>query len=119
MSAQAQVADPRGWTIHRNRRGWPRWYQRWLEAWWILTGRWSLHSAWQDGITHGSRMEYERIIINGGSLVPLSRKIVDLTWGRAMEDGSVPSSKISFEIIARAWNELRARPMVAEDGVGK
>jgi len=66
MSKQMVQADPRRWTIHRNKRGSPKWYQRCLEAWWILTGRWSLHRAWQDGITHGSAMEYQRTVINGG-----------------------------------------------------
>lgn len=61
-----QKSDPRKWTIHRNRRGWPRWYQRWLEAWWIITGKWSLHRAWQDGLTHGSAVEYHRTVVMGG-----------------------------------------------------
>lgn len=63
---QAETKDPRRWKIHRKRNGWPRWYQRWLEAWWIIIGRWSLHRAWQDGVFHGSAEEYKRIIINGG-----------------------------------------------------
>lgn len=63
---QFSETDPRKWKIHRNRRGTPRWYQRWLEAWWIVTGRWSLHRAWQDGLDHGAKMEYRRTVINGG-----------------------------------------------------
>lgn len=63
---QGKQPDPRKWTIHRNRRGAPRWYQRWLEAWWIVTGKWSLHRAWQDGRDYGTLKEYERILINGG-----------------------------------------------------
>jgi hypothetical protein len=63
---QGHEPDPRKWTIHRNRRGWPCWYQRWLEAWWIVTGRWSLHQAWQDGLDLGARREYQRTVINGG-----------------------------------------------------
>jgi len=55
--------DPRPWTIHRNRRGWPCWYQRWREAWWIITGKWSLHHAWQCGHIHGTRMEYQRTVV--------------------------------------------------------
>ena len=57
-----QRDDPRKWTIHRNQRGWPRWYQRWLEVWWIVIGKWSLHRAWQDGKDYGAQMEYQRII---------------------------------------------------------
>lgn len=59
-------ADPRKFKIYRNRRGWPCWYQRWLEAWWIVTGSWSLHRAWQDGKDYGTRMEYQRTVVNGG-----------------------------------------------------
>ena len=58
--------DPRPWTIHRNRRGWPTWYQRWLEAYWIVTGSWSLHRAWQCGHDHGTAMEYKRTVVMGG-----------------------------------------------------
>lgn len=29
--------------------GWPREYSRLREAWWVLTGQWSLHRAWQRG----------------------------------------------------------------------
>lgn len=57
---QAHEPDPRRWVTHRNRSGWPCWYQRWLEAWWIVIGKWSLHRAWQDGLDHGAKMEYQR-----------------------------------------------------------
>lgn len=63
---QARALDGRNWTIHRNSRGWPCWYQRWLEAWWIITGQWSLHRAWQDGVNIGTQMEYHRTVIMGG-----------------------------------------------------
>lgn len=36
----------------------------------IITGRCSLHRAWQAGHDHGTQSEYQRIIINGGDLVP-------------------------------------------------
>lgn len=58
--------NPRPFHIYRNKRGWPRWYQRYLEAWWIITGRWSLHRAWQAGIDLGVAMEYRRIVVMGG-----------------------------------------------------
>ena len=50
--------DPRNFKIHRNRRGWPRWYQRYLEAWWIIRGTWSLHRAWQDGVLYALGYRY-------------------------------------------------------------
>lgn len=34
------------------------------EAWWILTGEWSLHRSWQKGLDEGSRLEYRRLITN-------------------------------------------------------
>lgn len=55
-----------GWPIYRNKRGWPKWYQRWLEAWWTITGKWSLHKAWQVGNDHGAACEYQRTVVNGG-----------------------------------------------------
>lgn len=58
--------DPRQFKIYRNHKGWPRWYQRYLEAWWAITGEWSLHKAWQQGMEYGTQMEYERTVINGG-----------------------------------------------------
>lgn len=63
---QYKETDPRNWTIHRNRKGWPTWYQRYLEAYWIITGKWSLHKAWQDGVQHGTKMEYHRTVIMKG-----------------------------------------------------
>lgn len=60
--------DPRLWKIHRNKRGAPRWYQKFLEAWWIILGKWSLHKAWQDGLGYGSLQEWNRIIKNMGDI---------------------------------------------------
>jgi len=40
---------PLGFHIWRNRRGWPTIWQNVREAWWCLTGKWSLHRAWQRG----------------------------------------------------------------------
>jgi len=58
--------ENRSWKIHRGPRGQIRWYQRWFEAWWIITGKWSLHRAWQQGHDNGTASEYRRIVINGG-----------------------------------------------------
>ena len=63
---QTTEPAPRRFTIYRDRRGWPRWFQPYLEAWWIIQGKWSLHRAWQDGVNYGSRMEYERTVVRGG-----------------------------------------------------
>ena len=39
-------------------------------------------------------------------MLPLLREVVDQTWGRAMEDQSVPSTKISTETIKAAAAKL-------------
>lgn len=56
--------NPRPFTVYRNRRGWPRWYQPLVEAWWVLTRRHSLHSVWQAGYDEGHMSEYRRLIHN-------------------------------------------------------
>ncbi len=60
------TTDARRWTIHRTRRGRIVWWQRWYEAWLIVSGQWSLHRAFQDGLDHGSRLEYHRTVVMGG-----------------------------------------------------
>lgn len=46
---QARPLHPLGFHVWRDRRGWPIFAQRLREACWILTGKWSLHRAWQSG----------------------------------------------------------------------
>lgn len=58
-------SHPGGFLIIRDRHGWPR-FQRLLEAWWILTGKWSLHRAWQKGHDRGAAMGYHRTVVMGG-----------------------------------------------------
>lgn len=58
----------RPFTIYRNRKGWPRWYQRFAEAWWIIRGTWSLHRAWQIGYDAGTAAEYRRIGVCEGRI---------------------------------------------------
>lgn len=65
------------WTIHRNKRGWPRWWQRWYEAWLVVTGRYTFWHAYDQGRHNGSADEYRRIVINGGDLTPLLCAAVD------------------------------------------
>lgn len=72
---QGFTPDPRPWPIYRNRRGWPRWYQRWIEAFWIVTGKWSLHRAWQHGHDHGTTWEFDRIIRNMGDIDAQRRNV--------------------------------------------
>jgi hypothetical protein len=41
----------------------------WMAAhdiWLIATGRLTLHRAWQAGHDHGTAMEYQRTVVNGG-----------------------------------------------------
>jgi hypothetical protein len=44
----------------------PVWWHRWLEAWWIVSGKWSLHRAWQHGKDQGHVDEYTRTVVMGG-----------------------------------------------------
>jgi hypothetical protein len=80
--------DGREWPIHRNSRGWPRWYQPWLEAWLIITGEWSLHRAWQSGRDHGSLSEWQRIV-RGGDAEAL-RNMWDLRQCSPLPDENRP-----------------------------
>ena len=62
--------------IYRNKKGWPKWYQPLVEAYWIITGKWSLHKAWQYGLDKGRDMEYERIIKNMGEIDAQRRNVM-------------------------------------------
>lgn len=62
------MKDERNWKIYRDARGWPMWYQKYLEAWWIIRGKWSLHKAWQEGKDLGHREEWRRVITNMGDI---------------------------------------------------
>jgi hypothetical protein len=63
---KAIYSVPEGWPTYRDEKGWPMWYQKYLEAWWIITGKWSLHKAWQIGMDYGTQQEYHRMVIMGG-----------------------------------------------------
>jgi len=39
-----------------------KWYQKIIEAWWILTGKWSLHRAWQDGLDYGISKTVHKVV---------------------------------------------------------
>lgn len=69
---QGRTADSRNWKIFRNRRGTPRWYQRLYEAALIVTGKHSLHRAWQLGLDSGSASEYRRLITNRAYLAEVA-----------------------------------------------
>jgi hypothetical protein len=36
------------------------------DIWLVMSGRCSLHRAWQSGHDHGTRHEYQRTVVNGG-----------------------------------------------------
>lgn len=94
--------DARPYRLHRNRYGSPRWYQRWLEAWWILTGKWSLHRAWQAGKDQGGVDEWRRIIINGGDLIPIMDAAIIATRA-ATPNGSLPDEATLSRLRRQAW----------------
>jgi len=105
-AAQGVSPDPRPWKIHRNKRGWPRWYQRLVEAWWILTGRWSLHGAWQNGLDHGSAVTYQRIIVNGGDLMPIIDAAIIAAFA-SLPNGSLPSEDRLRRLRRDAWDRYK------------
>lgn len=64
---QGRQSSPLPWRIHRNPRNWNvRWYQRWIEAWWAVTGRYTLWHAYHDGKHEGMMAEYHRTVVMGG-----------------------------------------------------
>jgi|SRR5580698_7608549 hypothetical protein len=52
-----QNGDSRRWYHGDNRQS------RWIEAWWIITGKWSLDRVYEDGIQRGIRMEYQERVL--------------------------------------------------------
>lgn len=77
------------------------------DIWLIITGRCSLHRAYQQGCTDGSMTEYKRVVINGGDLCPILREVVDAACGPTAEH-------IRSKVIADAWTNIRAK-RVAEN----
>jgi hypothetical protein len=67
--------DNRDWTIFRGKNGNPKWFQRPYEAWLILSGRHSLHRAWQLGLDIGTAMEYRRLITNKAYLAEAEKPL--------------------------------------------
>lgn len=108
---QAAYDDPRPFKIHRDRRGSPAWFQRPLEAWWILTGRWSLHRAWQAGKDKGGIDEWRRIIVNGGDLHPIMRASVEVTYRHAMDADVDPD--VICHLTAAAWKRYCATSSIS------
>jgi len=75
---QHNPPHPLGFYIVRGAgaRAWPSIKQRVREAYWCLTGEWSLHRAYQRGLDDGTRHEFTRIMINGGGLGDLPREVL-------------------------------------------
>lgn len=95
------------WKIHRNRTGWPRWWQRGYEAWLVITGQYTFWHAWHDGKHLGARQEYERIIVNGGDLMLVIDSAIYATTSHVM-DGSEPTHPLMSGFRRRAWERYRA-----------
>lgn len=86
-----QVKDPHHLGFHMWRN-----FQRLREAWWIVTGRWSLHRAWQYGYDHGTRMEYQRIITNKGDFNAQKKNVLSdaLQQSRRVRNFSNPDETL-------------------------
>lgn len=103
---QAAYDDPRPFKIYRDRRGSPAWFQRPLEAWWVLTGRWSLHRAWQAGKDRGSTDEWTRIMRNGGDLTPVIDAAIYVTASEIL-NGQEPQATLLRVLRRKAWDRFR------------
>lgn len=90
------------WKIYRDGRGWPRWWQRWYEAWLVLSGRYSFFHAFDDGKHCGAAGEYQRIVINGGDLVPLIDAAIYATAVEILE-GQEPQAGTLEAIRPKVW----------------
>lgn len=75
--SQATFESPYPWKIHRDGLGRVRWWQRWYEAWLVLTGSYTFWHAWDHGRHRGGMDEYQRVVVNGGDLVPLIEAAID------------------------------------------
>ena len=47
------------------------------ECYWVMTGSWSLHRAWQRGLDEGHRLEYRRLITNRAYIAEIKRQAVN------------------------------------------
>jgi hypothetical protein len=79
--SQTTYENPYPWKIHRDGRGRMRWWQRWYEAWLVLTGSYTFWHAWDHGKSRGAMQEYDRVVNNGGDLVPLIEAAIDELCG--------------------------------------
>jgi hypothetical protein len=99
---QARRDETREWMKH------PLWphrsgaLQRLLQAWWILTGRWSLHRAWQAGKDLGGQDEWRRIMVNGGDLGPVIDAAIYATSSCVLR-GTEPQAAMMGELRRRAF----------------
>lgn len=75
----------------------------------IALGRLTLHRAWQAGLDHGRMSEYQRIIVNGGDLVPFIQALREArgalwelhNWRNAAEFEEDPAVKSIDAVLAR------------------
>jgi hypothetical protein len=75
-SKQASIpAHALGFRIWRTKRFNVSFSHRVREAFWILTGQWSLHRAWQIGHDQGTQHEWQRVIVNMGDITAQRRNV--------------------------------------------
>jgi len=97
-----QISDPRRpWLFTSN-----RFLQRLYEIFLVATGRYSLHRAWQLGFDQGHRDEYNRIINNGGDLIPVLDAAIKTAWEDASAEQKIGDEKLRV-LRAMAWTRFR------------
>lgn len=63
--------------VYRDASGRPKWFMPLYECFLVLTGRLTLHKAWQAGLDEGSAREYIRLIVNKVAVVELQHRYGD------------------------------------------
>lgn len=100
--SQMQQASPFQWHIHRGAFGKPKWWQRWYEAWLVVTGRYTFWHAYDHGKHQGQIEEYRRIVVNGGDLVPVLDAAIYAICAKTM-NGAEPIAALMNEYRRAIW----------------
>jgi hypothetical protein len=77
------------------------------DIWMIVTGRLTLHRAWQSGLDQGRREEYIRIIVNGGDLVRIKYEAFNLGVEMACRRIESTNDETSIICALEAARELK------------
>lgn len=77
-------------------------FARCVDAWMILTGKWTLQQYWQRGYDFGKAHEYDRIIGSWGDLLPTLHAVIDAARGPI-------DPETTNQILAKAAQTIRRK----------